>query len=118
MRLDVTDGVLRQRAAPPLHMPVDRVGEVGSEDRPRVCDHGADEVVVVSLQHGDLAGPAERGAQKDDVLGVLGSQAHFVELKVAALMASGSTGGTRKPEPPSRTAADRGSARVTMATDA
>ena len=85
--VEVADGVLRQRAAPPLHVRVDgphrqpdRVGEV--------LERELDELVVGPLEGLLLAVPAQRAAhhQQPVVLAPrLATQSHFAKEYVEAL---------------------------------
>ena len=65
----MADGVLRQAAAPALHVGVDDLGQRAAEGLADLGDGERDQVVVVALQVGLLAGPADRGAQVHDVVG-------------------------------------------------
>ena len=121
------DGVLRQPAAPALHVAVHRPdGQPGGVRE--VGQRGRDELLVGGLERGLLAVPAQRGAQQQQVLTVQGSrpasrtQPHLANENVAALIRRPSIGGTRKPEqPPSSgpvATRDARNASVTTATEA
>ena len=115
------DGVLRQRAAPPLHVRVDGCGQRGRRaPSDRSATRDGDELGVGALQRRLLAVPADRGAQQDQVRAACGrTHAHLSELKVAALIVRPLD---RRHEEARRRAAAAGraaaSASVTMAMDA
>ena len=96
--VEVADGVLRQRATPPLHVAVDRARS-DARERGQLGQRVGDQRVVAALQRGLLAVPPGRGAeQQQRPPPASRTQSHFAKEYVAALMPRPSTGGTRKPD--------------------
>ena len=103
--VEVPDRVLRQRPAPAR----DASTRPGAAPVRSAADRSAtasvDQLVVVALQVGDLAVPADGGPQHGQVARPSSaSQSHLCEEYVAALTVRPSTGGTRNPVPDSRPA--------------
>ena len=99
--VEVADGVLRQPAAPALHLGVDR-GAVSPVASARSAQRDGDELVVGRLERGLLAVPAEGGPQEQHVApSARAGRADprpLRERERRRLDRRPSTGGTRKPE--------------------
>ena len=96
--VEVADGVLRQPAAPPLHVRVDGYGgDAGQLARSSASDR-ATSASSVACRVDLLPRAPQRGAQDATSPPASRTQSHLAKEKVLALIARCSTGGTRKPE--------------------
>ena len=99
--VEVADGVLRQPAAPPLHVGVDRAPRRCPAASARSASDSGDQLLVGALQRRPprRAGPSEvRRWTSPCSAPASRTQPHLANENVEALIARPSTGGTRNPE--------------------